>query len=354
MGDRLDEYRRRRDAKRTPEPIPKSRPRKAKDDRFVIQQHHARALHWDLRLERDGVLVSWAVPRGLPRDQSRNHLAVHTEDHPMEYLTFAGDIPAGEYGGGHMAVYDTGTYETEKWKPDEVMVTLHGDKVSGRYALFRTSKPGESGREDWMVRRMDPPAEGWTPMPALIRPMLAATARSLPSDDTAWSYEMQWAGVRAVGYVWGGRIKLLNQSDEDITAYYPAVREIGDALAPTEVVLDGEIVAFDQKTGGVRPAAPQTPGRRPSPGLAIQYLLYDLIWLEGVSTVDVPYAERRELLEALGLTGPHWQTPPAFTGGGAFALDAAREQGLAGIVAKRLGSPYASGKRSADWLRVDA
>jgi bifunctional non-homologous end joining protein LigD len=354
MGDRLDEYRRKRDAARTPEPIPKRRPRKSKDDRFVIQQHHARALHWDLRLEREGVLVSWAVPRGLPRDQSRNHLAVHTEDHPMEYLTFAGDIPAGEYGGGHMSVYDTGTYETEKWKPDEVMVTFHGDKVTGRYVLFRTSKPGDSGREDWMVRRMDPPAEGWTPMPALVRPMLPTVAKSLPSDDAAWSYEMRWGGVRAVGYVWGGRLKLMNQSDEEVTAYYPPVREIGEALAPTEAVLDGEVVAFDKKTGSIRPAPPQTPGRRPSPGLTVQYLVYDLLWLEGVSTVDLPYAERRELLEGLGLAGANWQTPPAFTGGGAFALDAAREQGLEGMIAKRLQSPYAPGKRNRDWLRIDA
>jgi bifunctional non-homologous end joining protein LigD len=353
MGDRLDEYRRKRDPARTPEPVPEHSPEPAGDNRFVIQQHHARALHWDLRLERDGVLVSWAVPRGLPRDQTRNHLAVHTEDHPMEYLTFAGDIPAGEYGGGRMKVYDTGTYETEKWRPAEVIVVLHGSKVSGRYVLFRTGKKGDSGREDWMVHRMDPPADGWSPMPALVRPMRASPAKSLPTDDPDWGYEMRWGGTRAVGYVWGGRLKLVNQSDEDVTAYYPPVREIGEALAPTEAVLDGEVVAFDRK-GGIRAAPATTPGRRPPPGLTLQYLVYDLLWLEGVSTVDLSYAQRRELLDGLALTGPHWQTPPAFTGGGAFALDASREQGLAGVVAKRLESPYDSGKRSRSWLSIDA
>jgi bifunctional non-homologous end joining protein LigD len=354
MGDRLDEYRRKRDARRTPEPVPESRPEPGTDSRFVIQQHHARALHWDLRLERDGVLVSWAVPRGLPRDQTRNHLAVHTEDHPMEYLTFAGDIPAGEYGGGHMSVYDTGTYETEKWKPDEVMITLHGGKVAGRYVLFRTSKAGAPGREDWMVRRMDPPAEGWSPMPPLVRPMRPTPAKSLPKDDDAWGYEMRWGGVRVVGYVWGGRLKLTSLTDEDVTSSYSEVREIGDALAPTEVVLDGEVVAFDKKTGRVRPAPATVSGRRPPPGLTVQYLLYDLLWLEGASTMELPYGQRRELLDGLELTGPHWQTPPSFTGGGRFALDAARDQGLPGVVAKRLESPYEPGKRGRTWLSVDA
>src|SRR5215468_6623543 len=113
MGDRLDEYRRKRDASRTPEPVPVRVLPTGNDDMFVIQQHHARRLHWDLRLERGGVLVSWAVPRGLPRDPGRNHLAVHTEDHPLEYAAFEGVIPAGEYGGGRMVIYDRGTYTTE-------------------------------------------------------------------------------------------------------------------------------------------------------------------------------------------------------------------------------------------------
>src|SRR5918911_1278954 len=96
------------------------RPKPASDNRFVIQQHHARSLHWDVRLERDGVLVSFAVPRGLSRDQARNHLAKHTEDHPLEYLDFSGEIPAGEYGGGRMKIHDRGTYETDKWRHDEI------------------------------------------------------------------------------------------------------------------------------------------------------------------------------------------------------------------------------------------
>src|SRR2546430_4917499 len=127
VADRLKTYRGKRRAEKTPEPSGKGRQEKGKASRFVIQQHHARRLHWDLRLERDGVLVSWAVPRGIPRDPGRNHLAVHTEDHPLEYLDFHGEIPAGEYGGGRMTVYDRGTYQTEKWRDDEVIVVLHGE-----------------------------------------------------------------------------------------------------------------------------------------------------------------------------------------------------------------------------------
>jgi bifunctional non-homologous end joining protein LigD len=338
MGDRLDEYRRKRDPRRTPEPVPARSPSDGTDDRFVIQQHHARSLHWDLRLERDGVLVSWAVPRGLPRDGSRNHLAVHTEDHPMEYLDFSGEIPAGEYGGGKMTIFDRGTFRTEKWRDNEVIVVLNGERVTGRYVLFRT------GGKDWMVRRMDPPPPGWTSMPERVRPMQATRAARLPADDDSWAYEMRWEGVRAVAYVSGGRLRLASADDEDLTPAYPQVRELAERLAPTEAVLDGELVAFDP-AGRVRPASARSDGA--------QFLIADLLWLEGVPTVDVPYVERRELLDGLGLAGPHWQTPPYFPGGGRFALEASHEQGLPGVLAKRLDSRYVPGRRSRDWRSID-
>src|ERR1700712_5518134 len=155
MGDRLDSYRDKRDFGQTAEPRGASEPgtEGAPQPRFVVQEHHARALHWDLRLERDGVLASWAVPKGIPVDPKRNHLAVQTEDHPLEYLTFKGEIPAGEYGGGSMGLWDTGTFEVHKWDEREVMVTFAGERVSGKYVLFRTR-----GKQ-WMIHRMDPPAD---------------------------------------------------------------------------------------------------------------------------------------------------------------------------------------------------
>ena len=123
------------------------------DDTFVIQEHHATALHWDLRLEHDGALASWAIPNGIPMDPKENRKAVHTEDHPLEYLTWEGEIPKGEYGAGTMRVWDSGTYELEKWTDAKVMVEFHGERLRGRYALFRAGK----AEQDWMIHRIDPP-----------------------------------------------------------------------------------------------------------------------------------------------------------------------------------------------------
>ncbi|MBO3739672.1 DNA polymerase ligase N-terminal domain-containing protein [Actinoplanes flavus] len=355
MTDRLDEYRRKRDARRTPEPVPASRPGPSGRRRFVIQQHHARSLHWDVRLERDGVLVSFAVPRGLPRDRARNNLAKHTEDHPLEYLDFAGEIPAGQYGGGRMTIFDRGTYEADKWRDDEIGVTFHGERTSGRYVFFRT------GDRDWMVRRMDPAEPGWEPMPEALRPMLTTPAAGLPADDPDWGYEMAWGGRRVLAYVSGGRVRLTDAGGDDVTWWFPEIRPLGPALAPVEAVLDGEIVTFD----GARPdpgllARREAPkdaaaARRAAERTPAHLLIYDLLWLEGHATIEVVrYAERRELLEGLSLAGDHWQTPPCFAGGGEFALEAARDQGLPGIVAKRLDSPYLPGHRSRLWRTIDA
>jgi bifunctional non-homologous end joining protein LigD len=356
VSDRLDEYRRKRDAGRTPEPVPeRAPPARERENRFVIQQHHARSLHWDVRLERNGVLVSFAVPRGLPRDRNRNNLAKHTEDHPLEYLEFSGEIPAGEYGGGRMFIHDAGIYDTDKWRDDEIMVTFHGERTTGRYVFFQT------GGNDWMVRRMDPAEPGWQSMPELIEPMTATRAAALPEDDAAWGYELSWAGRRTIAYVSGGRVKLLDDAGAEVTSWYPELRGLGDEMAPTEAVLDGEIVAFDGTTPSAnllaRRKAPKDGGaaRRAAERTPVQFLAYDLLWLEGHATVEaVGYAQRRELLEGLGIAGDHWQTPPFFPGGGAFALDAATAQGLDGIVAKRLESPYLPGRQSGDWLLISA
>src|SRR5580698_9625220 len=140
--DPLEHYRQRRDPAVTPEPVPQQSPtvgrggrRSTAPLRFVIQEHHARALHWDFRLEHDGVLVSWAIPKGLPLDKKTNHLAVHTEDHPLEYASFEGTIPEGEYGGGQVILWDVGTYDEMKWSDREVMVVLHGERARGQYFL---------------------------------------------------------------------------------------------------------------------------------------------------------------------------------------------------------------------------
>jgi bifunctional non-homologous end joining protein LigD len=352
-ADPLREYRRKRDPAVTPEPVPEEGPLPAgNDDTFVIQEHHARALHWDFRLERDGVLVSWAVPKGLPTDRKVNHLAVQTEDHPLEYASFGGSIPAGEYGGGHVMIWDRGTYETEEWTPDKVKVVLHGSRARGRYVLFRTDP------KNWMMHRMDEPDPGWLPLPKRIAPTLATTSE-LPDDDAGWAYEMKWDGIRAIGYVEGGRVTLLSRNDRDVTSTYPELRRLGEALGSTQVVLDGEIVCFDehghpsfgrlQQRLGVTSAA-QT--RRLASTHPVVYIVFDLLHLDGVSTLALPYTERRARLEGLELAGPAWQTPPALDGAGRDLLDATKEQGLEGLIAKRSNSPYQPGRRTRDWLKI--
>jgi bifunctional non-homologous end joining protein LigD len=354
MPRNLDSYRRKRDFSTTPEPSGEAAA--AADERtarFVVQEHHARSLHWDLRLERDGALASWAVPKGIPPDPRKNHLAVRTEDHPIEYLDFHGEIPAGEYGAGTMTIWDRGTYETHKWRDKEVMVTFHGERLEGRYVLFRT------GGNNWMIHRMDPPADpDREPMPERIEPMLARTGE-LPPDDSRWAYEIKWDGVRAIGYVDGGRLRLASRNGRDISPRYPELRELGRALAGREAVLDGEVVAFDaegrpsfQRLQSRMHLTSEHAVRRLSQSEPVAYILFDLLWLDGHSLMALPYAERRERLLELGLNGPTWQTPASHIGDGAALLAAARARGLEGIVAKRLDSPYLPGRRSTGWLKV--
>jgi bifunctional non-homologous end joining protein LigD len=273
----------------------------------------------------------------------------------MEYAAFEGEIPEGEYGGGKVVLWDHGTYECEKWSDREVKVVLHGQRVAGRYVLFKT---GARDR-DWMMHRMDPADDGYEPLPSLIKPMLAVSRDTLPANDDAWSYEFKWDGVRAVVYVDGGRPRALSRNDRDITATYPELRDLAESLGATQAVLDGEIVAMDSSG---RPSFGALQNRMHVTGAAqirrltvqtpVTYLVFDVLHLDGRSLLDVPYVQRRELLESLALSGPSWQTPPSFTGDGAAVLAASREQGLEGVVAKRLDSTYFPGRRSDCWLKV--
>ena len=364
----LEEYLRKRNAARTPEPMPPAadaasiaatHPSPAAGSAasapasppaggiFVVQEHHARALHFDFRLEHDGVLVSWAVPKGVPEDPARDHFARHTEDHPLAYAGFSGVIPRGEYGAGTVSIWDHGTYELVKWKPGEVKVVLYGRRLSGGYTLYRTRD------DDWMLHRERLALPDWVP------PMLA-TSSQLPPDDHGWAYEMKWDGVRTSAYLSGGRLhRLISRSGKDVTVAYPELRGLGPAAGSRQLVLDGEVVAFDggrpsfealQPRMHVTSAAEAAILARRTP---VTYLVFDLLFLDWRPTTDLPYRERRELLDGLGLVGPAWQTPPAFTDvAGADVLAAGVAQGLEGVVAKRLAARYRPGARSADWLKV--
>ncbi len=352
-SDKLESYRGKRRAGQTPEPAGDA-PAPAPDGapRFVVQEHHARRLHWDLRLEHDGVLASWAVPKGIPERPEVNHLAVRTEDHPMEYLEFHGDIPAGQYGAGTMKIWDTGTFELEKWRKDEVMVVFAGERLQGRYVLFRTRG------QDWMLHRMDPPADPDTePLPAHVVPMLSKVGELPPGDG--WAYEVKWDGVRALGYVEGGRLRLESRNGRDITSQYPELRGVAEALGSRPALLDGEIVAFDpdgrpsfERLQGRMHVASEAAVRRKQAEAPVTYLLFDVLHLDGRSLLDTPWEERRAALEALELEGRSWRTPAVHRGDGADFAAATAAQGLEGIVAKRVASPYEPGRRSGAWVKV--
>jgi bifunctional non-homologous end joining protein LigD len=317
-------------------------------DRFVVQEHRARSLHWDLRLERDGVLVSWAVPEGLPLDPGDDHLARQTSDHPLSCETWEGEVPQGEHGGGTVTVWDSGTYALRRWREDRVDVELHGERVQGRWVLSR------AGGDDWRVHRTDGPPQGWTPLPDLS-PMLA-TAGPLPRDDDRWSFEVKWDGVRALAHVAGGQVRLTSRNGNDITGTYPELRGLGTELGARQVLLDGEVVALRDGRPDFGLLQSRMHVGRPSPALVrdtpVTYLVFDVLHADGRSLLDQPYDARREALEGLALQGERWQVPPAFPGNGQAVFDATRAQGMEGVVAKRRDSRYDPGRRSDCWVKV--
>jgi len=352
--EELAEYGRKRDFGKTSEPAPKRRRGKKGAPRFVVQEHSARRLHWDLRLEHDGVAVSWAIPNGIPEDPKENRKAVHTEDHPLEYLDWEGEIPEGEYGAGTMTIWDHGTYELEKWEPEKVMVNFDGEKLQGRYALFRAGK----AEKDWMIHRIDPPARERDPFPENVVPMLARLAE-LPRDDGGWAVEVKWDGVRAIAYCRPGRIELQTRNLNVVTAQYPEVRRLTRALGSRDAVLDGELVAFDENgkpsferlQQRIHNTDPNVVRRRME-SHPVVYVIFDLLYLDGRDLTGEPYSRRRELLEELELSGESWQTPGHSVGHAKELLAASKEQGLEGVMLKRVDSTYAPGKRTGAWLKV--
>jgi bifunctional non-homologous end joining protein LigD len=360
---KLNEYERKRDFGATPEPAAPKRSKRGASKtrgkgksapRFVVQEHSARRLHWDLRLEHDGVAASWAIPNGIPDDPGENRKAVHTEDHPLEYLDFEGEIPAGEYGAGTMTIWDHGSYELHEWEPGKVVVSFSGERLHGRYALFHVGK----SENDWMIHRVDPAERERDPYPEAVVPMLAKLAK-LPASDRGWAVEVKWDGVRAIAYCRPGRLELQTRNLNTVTSQYPEVRRLSRQLGSLDAVLDGELVAFDDEG---RPSferlqqrihqTAESVVRRRMKSHPVTYVIFDLLYLDGVSLLDLPYSDRRRLLEQLELDGDSWQTPGYSVGRAHELLAASAERRLEGIVLKRLDSVYAPGKRSGAWLKV--
>ena len=371
-SDKLTTYRSKRDAKKTPEPVPDdastgstARASGSDGNSFVIQEHHASSLHWDFRLEHDGVLVSWALPKGVPTDPKKNHLAVQTEDHPLEYGTFEGSIPKGEYGGGDVTIWDTGTYELEKWREGkEVIATLTGRKDGGlggprKYALIKTGK-------NWLIHLMEmpkPPRKKTPPRSmkkGFVAPMLAKLGSATDiRDEDDWAFEMKWDGIRAVAVIDGKDVGLFTRNENDVTAGYPEVVSALAELGLDDTVLDGEIVALNaagvpdfgrlQQRMGLTKEADVEAARRDVP---VKFLVFDVMRSGGKPLADDTYVERRKALRDLKIAADVIEVPKAFAGSLEDAVESSKALGLEGVLAKRRDSRYLGGKRATAWTKI--
>jgi bifunctional non-homologous end joining protein LigD len=339
----LREYRRKRDSKQTPEPFGSKK--RGKQPIFVVQRHDARALHYDFRLERDGALASWAVPKGVPLEPGSQHLAVHVEDHPLEYADFEGEIPKGQYGAGQVEIWDRGTYELlEEKKNGGLTVRLHGERLDGTWALVPAKLSGDP--KNWLIlRKRDTGSK-----PRRQREyasMLATLVEEIPRGRD-WLFEVKWDGYRALAYVAGGEVVLKSRRGNDFTSRFEVVaKEIPKAVKTPDCVLDGEVCALDPEGRSSFSAMQQ--GKASTP---LVYYVFDLLELEGEPLLDLPIEERRERLEALLDKRNKTVRLSEFFDDGKALLGAVEEQGLEGIIAKRIGSRYAAGKRTRDWLKI--
>lgn len=406
----LEEYRRKRDFAKTPEPAPSDVLERS--GRFTVQRHRATALHYDFRLEINGVLVSWAVPKGPTLDPRPRRLAMRTEDHPIEYLPFEGVIPAGEYGGGDVIVWDWGTFEPEPETPDpyralrggEIKLILHGERLHGRYTILRTDD--DDGRERWLLlkKRDEFAVDGWdaedhptsvksgrtndevrdgvkprfeaappkppgqidlsgareSPMPDFIPPMLATLATG-PFTDPDWLFEVKWDGYRVEAVVRDGRVRLWTRNHNEAASYFPDLAAATGWIEAREAIVDGEVVALDdqgrprfsllQDHTGIRTGRAPGGKRRGTPATLV-YEAFDLMYLDGLSLLEVPLEERKRLLH--GRLRPHPMVRYAghVEGDGIAFFQAAQQQEVEGIVAKLRRSPYEANRRSKSWLKL--
>ena len=339
----LDEYRRKRDPKKTSEPFTGGTS-KGRALTFVVQRHDARRLHYDFRLERNGVLASWAVPKGVPLEPGVRALAVHVEDHPLDYGGFEGEIPKGQYGAGTVEIWDAGTYELLEEKRDGgLTVRLHGKRLEGTWSLIPAHLDGKE--QNWLLMRKR--EDGHPAARNDYRPMMATLTDQLPRGDD-WLFEVKWDGYRALGYVRSGNAKLLSRNGNDLTGRFPGVaRALAQAVRSPDCVVDGEVCALDENG---RPSFSAM--QQGKPGTPIVYELFDVLEIDGAPVVDRPLHERRDLLaELVDLRDTTIQLSGAFDDGEAL-LTAAEEQKLEGVMAKKTSSRYAEGRRTRDWLKI--
>ena len=339
---RLREYERKREQGATPEPFGGHR-RKGRPI-FVVQRHDARRLHYDFRLERDGALASWAVPKGIPLEPGQRHLAVHVEDHPLDYASFEGEIPAGQYGAGTVEIWDRGAYELVEEKPDGgLTVRLAGERLRGLWTLVPARLDGDE--KNWLLLRKADDSTSTKTRRRDYEPMLATLADEVPVGPE-WLYEVKWDGYRALAYLAGGEATLTSRRGNDLTARFAEVaRALERSVRTPDCVVDGEVCALDEEGRSSFSVMQQGSG-------PLVYYAFDVLEIDGEPVLDLPLVERRKhLTKLLDRRVTTVRLSESFDDGNALD-DAAREQGLEGVVAKKRGSRYQPGRRTRDWLKV--
>ncbi len=345
--EQLETYSKKRNFNKTPEPEPK--PLEGGGSNFVVHRHHASHLHYDLRLEQDGILKSWAVPRGLPPHPGVKRLAVQTEDHPMKYLTFDGKIPKGQYGGGDMWIYALGKYKITKEKKDGFYFRLNSKEVNGEYRIYKIKE------KEWLFERVDTPQVDY--LNDRIEPMLSDVASEVPKGD-AFAFELKWDGIRALIALEDGRVRIRSRNHNDITEQFPELQVADKAFRATNGLFDGEIVCLD-KNG--KPEFKKVINRLMNKGsAAIQKLsktnpvycyVFDCLYLDGRALVNEPLLKRKEWLrDAIRPDTPFRLSESMDDGLSLFK--AAEEFGLEGIMAKKKDGKYLPGRRSDLWLKI--
>lgn len=370
----LKEYNKKRDFTKTKEPAGKIARRKSKKLSFVVQEHHASHLHWDLRLELGGVLKSWAVPKGPSMDPSDKRLAVQTEDHPMKYRTFEGTIPKGEYGGGEMFIWDSGTWEpleetgdpSEAIEKGQIKFNLHGKKLKGSFVLVRTNFRGSSTKKNWLLikhkedtksapakkksRSSRPRLSGKDPWPDFIPPQLPRLVTNPPEDEGNWMHEMKFDGYRIQTHLKNGIGSFWSRNALEWSTSFPHLLHNMESLPVTNAIFDGEVVALD-KEGKSNFQGLQN-SLKSKKDLGLTYYIFDLMYLDGKDLRSLPLMERKKLLKEVLKGAPknivyseHFDTDPK------EFFQVSCEHQLEGIVCKNGDSPYRSG-RSDLWVKV--
>ena len=319
---------------------------------FVIHKHRATRLHYDVRLEKDGGLPSWAVPKGLPTHKGDKRLAVQTEVHPLEYGSFEGTIPEGHYGAGEVRIFDDGWYEPVEWTDTKVSFRLHGRRYPGLEFHFVKT------RTDWLAFLASNQTSPLLASAPRYEPMLAEGGWEA-FDDPGWWFEPKMDGIRCLAEMTTGETVLRTRTGRDATTQYPEIHMIHELVDQVNTVLDGEIVAFDddgrnsfgvlqQRMNLSNPREIERIRRK----IPVSYVVFDLLWLDGKDTTALPLEQRRELLGYIVEEDERLQVTAHIEGTGTALFEAARAQGLEGVMAKRLGSPYLPGRRTDAWRKI--